>query len=152
MLRWGLGALVPTFKSIVCGGATRELFPLPHSAGATATLPAVGKIFAVATTTAKLKITREIAAGTTVTGAGAMTMRSCGSNATNETLLPVLARTRRPGEVSNDCYGGDLPPYDQAIPKEYILTSKAVRAVIRSWSIGPYNPPGTDAEDWLRRM
>ena len=70
--------------------------------------------------------------------------------ATGEISSDPFARGHRPGGGGDDD-DNDPPPSYQTIPQEYILTPPAVRAIIKSWDVPPYNPPGTDVSGWLSK-
>ena len=73
------------------------------------------------------------------------------SDTTSELFSDSIPRGPRPGDGDGDSDGGP-PPYHQSIPQEYLLTDRAVQAIVKSWDITAYNPPGTDAASWLRRV
>ena len=73
------------------------------------------------------------------------------SVATGKLLSDLIPHGPHPGGGDDNGDGG-LPPYHQSIPQEYLLTDRAVQAIVKSWDITAYNPPGTDAASWLRRV
>jgi len=129
------GSLAATIQSIVYGGATGGLFSLLQSAGATMVLPSVGTIFA----------------GAATTGAGIGVMRE-GESTASEILSDSIGHGLGPGGAGGDDDKADPPPYSQANPHEYLLTQRAIEAIIKSWDTSSYNPPGTDAAYWLGRL
>ena len=134
LLSYSLGSVAATVQSVVYGGATGGLFSLLQSAGATMVLPSAGTIVA----------------GAATTGAGIGVMGSGGS-ATSKIVPDSISRGLRPGNADG---GGnaDPPPYTQADPFEYLLTPSAIKAIVKSWNILPYNPPETNVTDWLKRL
>ena len=124
-------------QSIVYGSATGGLFSLLQSAGATMVLPSVGTILT----------------GTATTGAGISLMKNGESVVTNEILSDSFSRGHRPGGAG-DGDGDDSapPPYDQAVPRKYLLTPPAFQAIVKSWDVTPYNPPGTEVTGWLSKV
>ena len=46
----------------------------------------------------------------------------------------------------------NLPPDPATVPEEYRLTGQAFLAIIKSWDVRTYNPPGTDCTSWLREI
>ena len=134
-LIYGLGSIAATIQSIVYGGATGGAFSLLQSAGATMVLPSIGAIFT----------------GTVATGAGIAVMKG-ETVATNDILTNSSTRAHRPdGPGGDDDEDSDPPPY-QVGPEEYLLTPPAVKAIVRSWIIAPYNPPGTNLGGWLSKV
>ena len=137
MLRQSPGSLAATIQSIVYGSATGGLFSLLQSAGATMVLPSVGAMFA----------------GAVTTGAGVAVLSKGESVVTDEILSGPLAPGHGPGPGAD---GGDddsdPPSYNQAVPREHVFTVEAFQAIVKSWDIGPYNPPGTDGPGWLGRI
>lgn len=134
MLNYGLGSIAASIQSIVYGGATGGLFSLLQSAGATMVLPSVGAILT----------------GTVTAGAGIAVLKNDEAGAAMENLSDPFARGRRPGGANgDDDDDSDPPPSYQIIPQEYLLTPPAIQAIIKSWKVPPYNPPGTDAAGWL---
>ena len=88
---------------------------------------------------------------TVFTGAvttGIRVMRGGGSFAINERLAGTLNGA---GENNDD---NNPPPHQQATPQGYLLTPPTVEAIVRSWVIVLYNPPGTgtNAGGWLSRV
>lgn len=136
MLRSSLGSIAATIQSIVYGGATGGLFSLLQSAGATMVLPSVGTLFA----------------GAATTGAGLAVMN--GESVTpGEILTESIGRGRHPGGDNDEKDdGGGPPPYHQTAPQEYLLTPRAIQAIVKSWDIAAYNPPGMNAASWLSRV
>ena len=130
MLSHSLGSVAATVQSVVYGGATGGLFSLLQSAGATMVLPSVGTVVA----------------GAATTGAG-IGMMGSGGSATSKTVPDSISRGLRPSGDS-----ADPPPYTRADPHEYLLTLRAIEAIVKSWDIPPYNPPETDVTDWLRKL
>ena len=51
-----------------------------------------------------------------------------------------------------DGNGNPPPPYDTTIPEEYLLTHQAILAIVKSWDVGTYNPPGTNCASWLSKI
>jgi len=99
-------------------------------------LPSVGTMFA----------------GAATTGAGIAVMKG-ESATTGELLSDSIARGHHPGDHNDDDDDdGGPPPYDQTIPQEYLLTPHAIKAIVKSWRITAYNPPGMDAASWLARI
>jgi hypothetical protein len=135
MLSHNPGSLAATIQSIVYGGATGGLFSLLQSAGATMVLPSVGAMFA----------------GAATTGAGIAVLSKGESVVTEEILSGPLAGGQGPGTGADDD-DSDPPSYSQAVPREHIFTDEAFLAIVKSWDIGPYNPPGTDGPGWLNRI
>ncbi|KAF9645331.1 hypothetical protein BDM02DRAFT_3120353 [Thelephora ganbajun] len=131
------GSIAATIQSIVYGGVTGGLFSLLQSAGATMVLPSVGTIFA----------------GAASTGAGIAIMKG-ESVSTSEILTDSIARGHQPGgdDGSDDDGDGKPPSYHQAVPQEYLLTPQAVQAIVKSWNITAYNPPGMNVAGWLGRV
>jgi len=104
---------------------------LLQSVGATVALPLAGTVFA----------------GAAVTGAG--TAVTNGESVTAGELLPdSIACGHRPGGDDDS----DPPSRHRAIPQEYLLTPQAVQAIVKSWGITAYNPPGIDTASWLSRV
>lgn len=137
MLSGGLGSLAATIQSVVYGGATGGIFALLQSAGATMILPSVGTIIT----------------GAAASGAGLAVMSHGESVVAGETLSDSLARCHQPGSVDpDDKNDGDPPPYHRGPPREYLLTSPAIQAIVKYWSIAQYNPPGTEAVGWVNRV
>jgi len=128
------GSIAATIQSIVYGGMTGGIFSLLQSAGATMILPSAGTIFA----------------GAATTGAGLAVMNG-ESVAASELLSDSVARSHRPGNGDDDNDGGP-PPYHQTVPQVYLLTPQAVRAIVKSWDITAYNPPGMGVASWLGKV
>jgi len=137
MLKCSLGSVAATIQSIVYGGATGGLFSLLQSAGATMVLPSVGTIFA----------------GAAATGAGIAVVNG-ETVTTGDLLSDSIARGHHPGGDDDNDKGddGNPPPYHQTTPLEYLLTPQAIQAIVKSWDITAYNPPGTNAAGWLGRI
>ena len=70
---------------------------------------------------------------------------------TDKLLSDLVPHGPHPGGGDDNSDGG-LPPYHQSIPQEYLLTDRAVQAIVKSWDISEYNPPGMDAASWLGRV
>ena len=107
-------------------------------AGATMVLQSVGTMFASAVTTV----------------AGIAVLRKGKFVVTDEILSgPLPARGHGPGPGADDGDDDSGPPsYNQAVPREHVFTAEAFQAIVKSWDIGPYNPPGTDGPGWLSRV
>ena len=135
MLSHRLGSFAATIQSIVYGSATGGLFSLLQSAGATMVLPSVGTILT----------------GTATTGAGISLMQNGESVVTSEILSDSFSRGHRPGGAGDDDDSAP-PPYDQAVPRKYLLTPPAFQAIIKSWDVTPYDPPRTDVAGWLSKV
>ena len=134
MLSYSLGSVAATAQSVVYGGATGGLFSLLQSAGATMVLPSVGTVVA----------------GAATTGAGIGMMGSGGST-TSKTVPDSISRDLRP-RVAGSGDNANSPPYAQADPNEYLLTPRAIKAIVKSWDILPYSPPGTNVTGWLKKL
>jgi len=136
MLRCCLGSIAATIQSVVYGGATGGLFSLLQSAGATMVLPSVATIFT----------------GAAATGVGIAVVNG-ESVTTGELLADSIARGHRPdGDGDDKDDDGGPPPYHQTTPLEYPLTPQAVQAIVKSWDITVYNPPGMNVAGWLNRV
>jgi hypothetical protein len=131
-----LGSFAATIQSIVYGGVTGGLFSLLQSAGATMVLPSVGAILT----------------GTVTTGAGIAVMKNGELVAAGEIPPDPFARGHQPGGAGDDGDDNDPPPSYQTVPQEYVLTPPAVQAIVKSWDVPPYNPPGTDVSGWLSKV
>jgi len=114
------GSIAASIQSIVYGGATGGLFSLLQSAGATMVLPSVGTVLT----------------GVATTGVGIAAVTS--ESATID-VADSFTRSHHSSKGS---------PH-QTASQEYLLTPRAIQAIVKSWSIAPYNPPGTNAADWL---
>lgn len=130
MLTCSLGSIAATIQSIL----------LLQSASATVALPLAGTIFV----------------GTATTSTGAAVTN--GESVTAGELPPdSIARGHRPDGDNDDKYdkdndGDPSPPYHRTIPQEYLLMPQAIQAIVKSWNITTYNPPGMDIEGWLGRV
>ena len=96
-----------------------------------------------------------ILTGTAATGAGISLMKNGESVVTNEILSDSIPFGHRPGGADDDDDDDDdsaPPPYDQTGPKTYLFTSNAVQAIVKSWGVAPYNPPGTDVVGWMGKV
>ena len=108
-----------------------------QSAGATMVLPSVGTILT----------------GTATTGVGITLMKNGEAIVTDEILSDSFARDNRPGGADDDDKEDSGPPsYHQTVPQEYLLTPPAVKAIVKSWDVLPYNPPGTVVASWSSRV
>ena len=134
MLNYNIGSVAATVQSIVYGGVTGGLFALLQSAGASMVLPSVGTIFA----------------GAATTGAGIGMMKNSES-ITSRILSDSIAPDSQLGEDGGG-NASSTPPYNLTNPHEYLLTPRAVQAIVKSWDISLYNPPWTDVADWLSRL
>ena len=143
--RYNVGSLAAAIQSIVYGGATGGLFSLLQSAGATTVLSSIGTIFTGAAATG-VGVAGAAAAGV---GAAIVTDNQLGTS-TSE-LLRTAADSVPPNDNPNDDGDANPPPY-HTIPQEYLLTPKAISAIVKSWDVGTYNPPGTNCSSWLRRI
>jgi len=96
-------------------------------------LPSVGAIFT----------------GAAATGAGAAVATSDDQPVTvaSDELLHQVADA-----IADDNDGGNPPPYHATIPEEYLLTPRAILAIVKTWDVGTYNPPGTNFTSWLGKV
>lgn len=155
MLKYNVASVPATtsFQSIVYGRMTGGIFSLLQSAGvaaatqpvtAAAVLPSMGVLFSGAT-----------GAAATGTGVFVATNDQPGPGIRSE-LFQKAAKSGIPGEDLEDDLGddekGNLPPYRATIPEEYILTPQATLAIVKSWDVWTYNPPGTNCTSWLRKI
>ena len=107
-----------------------------QSAGATIVLPSVGTIIA----------------GAATTGAGVAVATNGQPDTPNNELLHQAAETMAQGDNPDDGDNGN-PPLDlAAVPQAYLFTPQAILAIVKSWDVATYNPPGTDCTSWLRRI
>ena len=132
-LSYSLAGLVAIISSIA--GAAGVLFSLLRFVGATMALPSAGTIFAgVATRVARMRVPK------------------IGESVIREILSDSIGRGPRPGGADAGDNNAGPPPYSQATPHEYLLTKLAIEAIVKSWDIPSFNPPGTDAAYWLSRL
>jgi len=68
---------------------------------------------------------------------------------TNSKFLQRAAESIADGDNPDDDKNRNPPPRRAAAPEEYLLTPRAILAIVKSWDIGTYNPPGTDCASWL---
>ena len=108
---------------------------LLQSAGATIVSPPAGVIFA----------------GAAITSAGIGIVKN-GESITSEVISHSIGRIPGLGGTDGDDKDTEPPPYDQANLHGYLLTPHAIQAIVRSWDISLYNPPRTDAADWLSKL
>ena len=87
-------------------------------------------------------VTMFTGAATTGAGIGIMTGESV---PTGELLSDSFAGNDSDGD-------GSPPPPHQTVPQEYLLTPRAIQAIVKSWNITAYNPPRTTAAGWLARV
>ena len=97
-------------------------------------LPSIGTIFT----------------GAAATGVGVVVATDDQQGTSTSELLRKAANSAGPGD-NHDDDSGNPPPY-RAVPQEYRLTPQAILAVVKSWDIGRYNPPGTNCTSWLRKI
>ena len=158
-----LGIIPATVQSIVYSRVTGGLFSLLHSAASTTFLQSAGAATLLQSAGAATLLNSASATvvlssiGTATTGAGVV---SAGAGAV------VVATNDRPvnsfgGETLHQAAqyigpGDDdvnpPPPYDTTVPEEYLLTHQAILAIVKSWNVGTYNPPGTDCTGWLGKI
>ena len=81
--------------------------------------------------------------------AGATTVLSSKGTSASE-LLHEAADSVGPGGNPDDD-NGNPPPY-HALPQEYCLKPQAILAIVKSWDVGTYNPPGTNCTHWLYKI
>ena len=134
MLKYNTGSVAATVQSIVYGGATGGIFSLLQSAGATMVLQPIGTILA----------------GAATTGAGVVVAHQPGAS-TNEPLHQA-AKSIAHSDGSDDCEKGNPSTCHAIVPEEYLLTPLAILAIVKSWDVGTYNPPGTNCTSWLHKV
>ena len=163
MLSYIVGTVSATVQSIVYGRATGGLFSLLHSTGAATLLQSTGAATllksAGAATLLKSAGTTVIlpSVGTATTGAGVV---SAGAGAVvvatnNQPVNSIGGGTLHQAVESigrDDDNGNHPPPYDTAAPEEYLLTHQAILAIVKSWDVGTYNPPGTNCTNWMGKI
>ena len=73
-----------------------------------------------------------------------------GVAATGDGGNPQAAESVARGNNLND--NGNPPPYRLTVPEEYVLTPRAFLAIVKSWDVGAYNPPGINCTRWLGKI
>ena len=95
--------------------------------------------------------------GTATTGAGVV---SAGAGvvvvATNDQPVNSIGGGtlhQAAGSIGRDDGNGNPPPpYDTTVLEEYLLTHQAILAIVKSWDVGTYNPPGTNCTSWVGKI
>lgn len=64
-------------------------------------------------------------------------------------LLQNAAESTPDCEKPRDDDDGDPPPHDPITSEEYLLTSRAILTIVKSWDVGIYNPLQTNCTAWL---
>lgn len=163
MLRYTIGSVSTTVQSIVYGRVTGGLFSLLHSTGAATLLQSAGATTLLQSAGAATLLN---SAGTTVvlssigtatTGVGVV---SAGAGAvvvaTNDQPVDSIGGgTLHQAAESighDDGHGNPPPPYDTTVLEEYLLTHHAILAIVKSWDVATYNPPGTKCTNWLGKI
>ena len=137
MLNCSLGSLLTAIQSIVYGVAAGGLLSLIPSAGATMVLPLV----------------RAILTSTATTGVRMILMKAGEAVVTDGVLSNLFARGHRPDGADDNGNDDSGPPsYHQTVPQEYLLTPPAVKAIVKSWDVPPYNPPVTVVVGWSTKV
>ena len=107
-------------------------------------------------TTAVMQSVGMILTGATATGAGALvaTANAHPDASLSTELLQNAAESIPHDEKSNDDDGddGNLPPYRTTASEEYLLTPRAILAIVKSWDVQTYNPPQANCTTWLDDM
>lgn len=118
--------------------------------GATTTVPTT--LPEPADTTAVLQSICKIVAGAAITGAGAVLATNGGpmASASSELLRRAAYSVFHGGNPTG--YNNRVPPHRTAVPEEHLLTPQAVLAIVKSWDVGTYNPPGTNCASWLGKI
>ena len=136
MLRYSIGSLAAIIKSIVYGSAT-GLFSLLQSARATMVLPSIGTIFTgAAATGVRVVVATDDKPGTPTSGL----LRNAAESVTHD------------NNPDDDDGREHPPPYRPTVPEEHPLTPQAILAIVKSWDVGTYNPPGTNYTSWLGKV
>ena len=130
------GSLAATIQSIVYGGATGGIFSLLQSAGATMVLPSIGTMLT----------------GAAATGAGVAVATSDDHPDlyNSSDLLHEFAESLAHNDEPDD--NGVNPSRHRAVPEEYLLTPRAILAIVKAWDVGMYDPPETNLTSWLSRV
>lgn len=153
MLSYIVGTISTTVQSIVYTRAAGGLFSLLQSTGAATLLQTTGTatLLKSAGTTVVLS-----SVGTATTGAGVI---SAGAAAAVVAIDDRPVDSIRGGtlhqaaeSIGGDDGDGNPPPYDKTDLEEYLFTHQAILAIVKSWDVGTYNPPGTNCTNWLGKI
>jgi len=89
--------------------------------------------------------------GTATTGAGVLVAATNSKSVTpaGSELLQQVVESVIDGEKPGD-NNGNLPPHRAT--EEYLLTPRAILAIVKSWDVGTYDPPRTDCSSWLDKV
>jgi len=130
MLKHSIGGVAVSYQSIVYGSATRVLLSSLQFAGTTTITPSIGTI---------------------LTGAGVLvaTTNTRSAASSNSESLQQAAESITDNKTPDDDKNGDPPPYHATASEEYLLTPRAVLAIVRSWDVQTYNPPQTNCTVWF---
>ena len=134
-LRQNIGSAALSYQSLVYSTATRVVLVSLQSTGtAGAVMPSVGTILT----------------GAATTGTGAL-VAAVNAKSVTSTSNDVLKQATK-SIVHDEKLGDDdesPPPYSATPIEEYLLTPRAIIAIIKSWAIQTYNPPRTKCVAWL---
>ena len=67
-------------------------------------------------------------------------------------LLHRVAQTITQDDNPDDGDDRSPPPDPATVPQVYLFASQAILAIVKSWDVGTYDPPGTDRTSWLYRV
>jgi len=92
--------------------------------------------------------------GAAATGAGVAVATSDDQPVTSDRsdLLHGVGESIARNDDDPDGGGGNPPQYRAAAVEEYLFTPTAILAIVKSWGVATYNPPGTNCTSWLNRM
>ncbi|KAF9642644.1 hypothetical protein BDM02DRAFT_3124333 [Thelephora ganbajun] len=127
------GGYAVTYQSIAYSSATRVIALSLQSAGTTTAMSSVGAILT----------------GAATTGAGvlvATTNDQPDTSASSESLQKAAKST------ADDDDNGNPPPHCSTALGEYLLTPRAILAIVKAWNVGTYDPPGTNCANWLDKV
>ena len=133
MLIYNIGGAAVSYQSIIYGSATRVLLASLQSAGTTTIMPSIGTILT--------------GAATTGTGILVATTSAQPVTSTSSKILQQAAESLVDSEKLD--HDDNLNATD---PEKYLLTPRAILAIMKSWDVQTYNPPRTNCTTWLNDM
>ena len=157
MLRYNIGSVPTTIYGRAAGSLFSLLQPTTTTTAVTL-LRSVGVTVAFQPAAAATVLPSVGAlltgAGAATTGAGVVVATTNGQPGTSISteLLHQAAECVSRDDNPDDDDDGNLPPYRAAVPEEYLLTPQATLAIVKSWDVWTYNPPGTNCTSWLRKI
>ena len=152
MLKCDLGSIPATIQSIICNRAAGGLFSLLQPAGATGLLQSMGTTALLQSggTATVLSSVGATVAGAATTSAGVvLTVNGEPIASASRDLLQEAVESVQHCDNPDDGEKGIPPPDHATVTEKYLLTLLAILAIVKSWDVGTYDPPGTNCTSWL---